>query len=109
MGLRRIRRVPSHVGRITVTDCVFDVPAGCEPVLELPKEVLEGVDVLIRGEMFRRPAALSPALLGSLAHRTGVVRLGPCPECGFLCMYGTGRVLEPHAVDECIVAQIMGS
>lgn len=90
---------------VTITDCIFD---GCGPALDLGC-VPEGVDVLIRGETFRRPAALSPALLGSLAHRTGVVRLGPCPECGFLCMYGTGRVLEPHAVDECIVAQIMGS
>lgn len=97
------------MGRITVTDCVFDVPAGCEPVLELPKEVLEGADVLIRGETFRRPAALSPALLGSLVRRIGVVRLGPCPECGSMCEYGPNSVLEPHVVDECIVAQIMGS
>lgn len=97
------------MGRITVTDCVFDVPAGCDPVLELPRELQDGVNVLIHGETFKRPAAIGPALLGSLVRRTGTVRLGPCPECGSMCEYGPNSVLEPHSVDECIVAQIMGS
>lgn len=103
-------------GTVRIIDCSFEGNSGSDPVIDLSGlEVPEGLNLLIEGERFTRPVcfgdsvAAGSSLAASLSGMQGIVRLGPCPACGLLCMYGNGRDLEPHAVDECIVAQIMGS
>lgn len=96
------------LGSLSVTDCYFESCSSQEPLLAFP-DIPEGLSVVIRGERFVRPARFTLRLMALLAGATGTVRLGPCPLCGYLCPYVDGVELEQHAMDECIVAQVMES
>lgn len=81
-----------------MTNCYFDLGDSPGSALRLPP-FPDGVDVLISGERFQRPATVGPGLMASLTTSSGTVRLGPCPDCGSLRAY-RGRVLARHPAED---------
>jgi hypothetical protein len=77
--------------------------------LNLPDpSALSGISILIKDERLDWRARLSFTRFINLTEgKTGLIRLGPCPECGKMGVYEDGKVV--HDADFDLVEEVMES
>jgi hypothetical protein len=88
-----------------VTCCYF---VNVSLAVPLTDGLFPGTRIVIMNERMDERAAMSAARFKSLTRgRCGLIRLGPCPDCGKMGVYHDGRVV--HDPDFDAVEEVMES